>query len=54
MISYPLVASAYIGPGLGAGAIASVLGILAGLIMLIVGVVWYPIKRFIRYLKSKK
>ena len=37
-------ALAYVGPGLGAGVVATVLGILLGLLMLVVGVVWYPIK----------
>ena len=50
----PTIASAYIGPGLGVGALASVLGILAGLLMLVIGVVWYPLKRLYHYYKSKK
>jgi hypothetical protein len=54
LIIYPSIASAYIGPGLGAGALASVVGILAGFLMLVVGVVWYPIKRVIKYFKGKK
>ena len=54
LILMPSIASAYIGPGLGAGALASVLGILAGLLMLVIGVIWYPLKRLYRYLKSKK
>ena len=54
LIACPITASAYIGPGLGMGALASVLGILAGLIMLLIGVVWYPIKKLILRLKSKK
>lgn len=53
-LAYPSLALAYIGPGLGTGALAAVLGTLAGLLMLIVGVVWYPIKRLIRYLRSRK
>ena len=51
---FPGSAFAYIGPGLGSGALAAVLGILAGLMMLFVGVVWYPIKRFVRHLRSKR
>lgn len=47
-------AYAYIGPGLGAGALATVLGVLLAILMLIVGIVWYPIKRLIRSLKSKE
>lgn len=48
------LASAYIGPGLGAGTIAAVLGIVSGLLMLVIGVIWYPIKRLIRRLKRSK
>lgn len=54
LLTYPPSASAYIGPGLGTGAIAAVLGIASGLLMLLVGVVWYPVKRLIRRLRSKK
>ena len=46
-------AAAYIGPGLGTGAIAAVLGVLAGILMLVVGVVWYPVKRLIKKRKMK-
>lgn len=53
-LSYTPIASAYIGPGLGAGAVTVVLGIVSGLLMLIVGVVWYPIKKLIRRFKSKE
>lgn len=54
LLAYPPFALAYIGPGLGSGAVVAVLGTLAGLLMLVVGVVWYPIKRLIRRIKSKK
>ena len=50
----PTAAFAYIGPGMGAGAIASVLGILFGVLLLLVGVIWYPLKRLIRFLRKKK
>ena len=50
----PTIASAYIGPGLGLGVVSSVLGILAGFLMLVIGVVWYPLKRLYRYFKNKK
>lgn len=46
-------AHAYIGPGMATGAIATVLGVLAGLVMLVVGAVWYPIKRLIQRFKRK-
>lgn len=52
-IFYSSTALAYIGPGLGSGAVAAVLGILVGLVMLVVGVVWYPLKHLIRKFKRK-
>ena len=46
-------ASAYVGPGLGAGALAVVLGVIAAFGMALVAVLWYPIKRMIKRNKSK-
>lgn len=54
VLAYPPLAMAYIGPGLGSGAMAAVLGSVLGLLMLLIGVVWYPIKRLIRRLRTKK
>jgi hypothetical protein len=47
-------ATAYIGPGMAAGAVASVLGILAGIILVLVGIIWYPIKALLRKWKQRK
>jgi hypothetical protein len=41
-------AEAYIGPGLGAGAIAVVLGIIGAIIMAFIAILWYPLKRLLR------
>lgn len=41
-------ASAYIGPGAGAGTIAVVFGILAAIIMAFFGLLWYPVKRLLK------
>lgn len=41
-------ASAYIGPGVGAGAVAAVLGVIGSVFLAIVGVVYYPVKRFLK------
>ena len=49
VISSP--ATAYIGPGAGIGALAVILALAFGLVLLIVGLVWYPLKRV---LKSRK
>ena len=54
LLGCPSLAFAYIGPGLGAGAVGAVLGILAGVLMLVIGVVWYPLKRLVKFLRRKK
>jgi len=51
---YATNAFAYVGPGLAGGAVASILGILAGIALLIVGVVWYPIKMLINKLRKRR
>ena len=42
------VVSAYVGPGSGLSAIGSVLALIGAVIMLIIGFLWYPIKRYLR------
>ena len=42
---------AYVGPGAGLSAIGAFLAILAGIVVAIVGFIWYPIKRLIRSVK---
>jgi len=54
LLTYSTVASAYIGPGLGAGAVTVVLGIVSGLLMLLVGIIWYPLKKLIRRFRAKE
>lgn len=49
----PSMASAYVGPGAGITAIGSVLALLVGVVLAIVGFLWYPIKRFIRSRSGK-
>lgn len=41
-------ALAYIGPGIAVGMIATVLGILGAIALLIVAVLWYPLKRLLK------
>ncbi len=41
-------ALAYIGPGVGAGMIATVLGILTAIVLAMVAIIWYPLKRLIK------
>jgi hypothetical protein len=49
-----LPASAYIGPGMGGGAIAVVFGILAAIFMAIFGFIYYPVKRWLKRRKTEK
>ena len=46
-------AHAYIGPGVGAGMLAVVMGILSSIFFALVGTVWYPIKRLIKRRRSR-
>jgi hypothetical protein len=42
----------YIGPGLGGGMIAAILGIVLSFILAIIALFWIPIKKLIRFLKK--
>lgn len=44
----PGIALAYIGPGLGLGAIGAVIGVIGGIFLAIFGVLYYPIKRMLK------
>jgi hypothetical protein len=46
-------AHAYIGPGAGLSALGSALALLGAAFLLIVGFVWYPLKRLITWLKGR-
>lgn len=41
-------AQAYVGPGLGLGAIGVVLAVIFSGFLAVVGIIWYPIKRLLR------
>lgn len=46
-----MTADAYVGPGLGLGVLGVLLGGILAVVLAVVGVVWYPVKRL---LKKKK
>lgn len=48
----PGLAQAYIGPGLGAGAIAAALGVIGSIFLALFAVIWYPVKRMLKKRKS--
>lgn len=52
LVLHPSAALAYIGPGVGAGAIAAVLGVLGSILLAIVAVLYYPIKRLLKGRKA--
>ena len=45
--SIPVAAHAYVGPGAGLGAIALTIAVLLGLVLLLVGFLWFPLKRML-------
>ncbi len=47
-------AYAYLGPGLGLGAIGAFIGMVVAVFLAIVGVIWYPLKRLLRKFKPAK
>jgi hypothetical protein len=50
IISSP--ASAYIGPGMGGGVIAAVLGVVGAILLALFGILYYPIKRMLKNRKK--
>ena len=52
LISLP--SYAYIGPGMGSGAIAAIIGFFAAILLGLWGILYYPIKRALKNRKDKK
>jgi hypothetical protein len=53
MITLHLPVYAYTGPGLGMGIFSIAVGVLGSIFLGILAVVWYPIKRIIRILRTR-
>lgn len=47
-------AHAYLGPGMGAGTIGVVLGIIGAFFLALFAVIWYPFKRMLRRKREQK
>ena len=45
---------AYLGPGIGGGILVATLGIVIAIFAAIIGVIWFPLKRFLKRRKKKK
>jgi hypothetical protein len=48
LLSLATSAEAYVGPGMGLGVIAAVVGFLTAILLALAGMVWYPVKRMLR------
>lgn len=50
----PFPSYAYIGPGMGGGVIAAIIGFFAAVLLGLWGILYYPIKRALKNRKEKK
>ena len=50
---YAISAHAYIGPGLGAGTVGVVLGMISSVLLALLAILYYPIKRMLKKRKKK-
>ena len=48
LILFPTYSYAYLGPGMGGGIIAATIGIVVAFFAAIFGILWFPIKRFLK------
>lgn len=48
LMAAPTLSQAYVGPGVGLSAIGSVLAFIGAVFLMIVGFLWYPIKRLLK------
>ena len=50
----PVVGWAYVGPGAGLSIIGTLLALLAAVILGVVGFVWYPVRRLLRFMRARR
>tara|TARA_B110001454_G_C12522297_1_gene351596 strand:+ start:339 stop:539 length:201 start_codon:yes stop_codon:yes gene_type:complete len=50
----PTHSYAYLGPGMGGGIIVATIGVVVAIFAAIFGILWFPIKRFIKKNKNKE
>ena len=53
-VSAPAPVFAYMGPGIGVGAVGAALGVVASLLLVLISVVWYPLKRLARRSRNRR
>ena len=54
ILAVPQISNAYVGPGLGAGTIGVILGIIGSIFIAIFAIVWYPLKRLLSNNRQRK
>ena len=52
LLSINIPAYAYLGPGMGGGVIAAVLGVIGAVLLALFGILYYPIKRMLKNTKK--
>ena len=52
--SFVSTSYAYLGPGIGGGILVATLGVVIAIFAAIFGVIWFPLKRFLKRRKEKK
>jgi len=53
-VSAPAPVFAYMGPGIGVGALGAALGVVASLLLVLISVLWYPLKRLVRRSRNRR
>lgn len=48
LLPFSTVAHAYVGPGLGLGALGAIIGTVVAVVLAFFGLLWYPIKRMLK------
>jgi hypothetical protein len=48
VLALPSLSHAYVGPGTGLSAIGSIVAFLGAILLMIIGFLWYPIKRLLK------
>lgn len=54
MVLSPVYATAYVGPGLAAGTIGTILGVIGSIFIALFAILWYPLKRLLQKVKRGK
>ena len=50
----PSTASAYVGPGAGVSALGAAFALVSGVILVVIGFVWYPTKRLLQRVQQAR